>query len=85
MYILKNALTSITRSKGRNVLIGIIIIVISAACAVTLSIRNSANKIVKSFKILSLNTFKCLSLEIELCPNLTCIISKSTLTLLQFI
>ena len=50
MYILKNALTSITRSKGRNILIAIIIIVISAACAVTLSILNSANKIVKSYE-----------------------------------
>lgn len=50
MYIFKNAITSITRSKGRNILIGIIIIVISAACAITLSIRNSANKIVKSYE-----------------------------------
>ena len=50
MFILKNAWTSITRSKGRNILIAIIIIVISAACAVTLSIRNSANKIVKSYE-----------------------------------
>ena len=50
MYILKNAITSITRSKGRNILIAIIIIVISAACAITLSIRNSADKIVKSYE-----------------------------------
>ena len=50
MFILKNAWTSITRSKGRNILIAIIIIVISAACAITLSIRNSANKIVKSYE-----------------------------------
>ncbi len=50
MYILKNAITSITRSKGRNILIAIIIMVISAACAVTLSIRNSAEKIVKSYE-----------------------------------
>lgn len=50
MYVLKNAWTSITRSKGRNILIAIIIIVIAAACAITLSIRNSANKIVKSYE-----------------------------------
>ena len=50
MYIIKNAWTSITRSKGRNILIAIIIIVIAASCAVTLSIRNSANKIVKSYE-----------------------------------
>ncbi|MBR5662806.1 MAG: FtsX-like permease family protein [Bacilli bacterium] len=49
MYILKNAARNITRSKGRNILIGIIIIVISAACAITLAIRESANKIVKSY------------------------------------
>lgn len=50
MYILKNALVSISRNKGRNVLIGIIIVVISAACAITLSIRNSANKIVDAYE-----------------------------------
>ena len=50
MYIFKNAWTSIIRSKGRNILIGIIIIVIAASCAITLSIRNSANKIVKSYE-----------------------------------
>lgn len=50
MYILKNALKSITRNKGRNILIGIIIIVISAACAVTLAIRQSANNIVSAYE-----------------------------------
>ena len=50
MYILKNSFVSIFRNKSRNVLIGIIIIVISAACAVTLSIRNSAQKIVSAYE-----------------------------------
>ena len=50
MYILKNAWTSITRNKGRNILIGIIITVISAACAVTLAIRQSANDIVTAYQ-----------------------------------
>ncbi len=50
MYIFKNAFTSISRNKGRNILIGIIIIVISAACAITLSIRNSASKIVTAYE-----------------------------------
>lgn len=50
MYILKNAFVSITRNKGRNILIGIIIVVISAACAITLSIRNSADKIVSAYE-----------------------------------
>lgn len=50
MYVLKNALVSITRNKGRNILIGIIIVVISAAGAITLSIRNSADKIVTAYE-----------------------------------
>lgn len=49
MYILKNVLTSIKRNKGRNILISIIIIVIAASCAITLSIMNSANKIVNAY------------------------------------
>lgn len=50
MYIFKNAILSITRNKGRNILIGIIIMVIGAACAVTLSIRNSADTLVKAYE-----------------------------------
>ncbi len=50
MYVLKNAFVSITRNKGRNILIGIIIVVISAACSITLSIRNSADKIVTAYE-----------------------------------
>ena len=50
MYILKNAWTSIKRNKGRNILIGIIIMVIGCACAVTLAIRNSANKLIDSYQ-----------------------------------
>ena len=42
MYILKNALKSIARSKGRNILIGIIVLVISVAACIGLSIRNAA-------------------------------------------
>ena len=39
MYVLKNAFVSISRNKGRNILIGIIILVISATTAVTLAIK----------------------------------------------
>ena len=49
MYIIKNALVNIKRNKGRNILIALIIIVISAACAVTLAIRESAEKIITSY------------------------------------
>ena len=50
MYIFKNAFVSITRNIGRNLLIGIIIIVISCATAVTLAIKNSANSLIESYK-----------------------------------
>lgn len=42
MYILKNALRCIGRSKGRNILIGIIVLVISVAACIGLSIRQAS-------------------------------------------
>jgi len=50
MYIIKNALKTITRNKGRNILMLIIIVVIACASAVTLSIKQSANTIIESYK-----------------------------------
>lgn len=50
MYILKNSLVSIIRNKGRNILIGIIILVIAASSTVTLAIRNTANRLVKNYE-----------------------------------
>ena len=50
MYILKNSLVSIMRNKGRNILIGIIILVIACASTVTLAIRNTANNLVKNYE-----------------------------------
>lgn len=50
MYLFKQAWLSIRRNKGRNILVGLIIIVISIAATITLSIVNSANKIVKSYE-----------------------------------
>ena len=41
MYIVKNALRSIFRSKGRSILILIIALVITLSACVTLSIRQS--------------------------------------------
>ncbi len=43
MYILKNAFRNIVRSKGRNILIGIIIFIISASLCIGLSIRQAAS------------------------------------------
>lgn len=42
MYIFKNAMRSIVRSKGRNILIGIIIFVIAFSSCIGLSIRQAA-------------------------------------------
>ena len=50
MYILKNAIISIVRNKGRNLLIGLIVIVISCAVSVTLAINNSSNSLIKSYE-----------------------------------
>ncbi|MGN0519709.1 MAG: ABC transporter permease [Candidatus Fimenecus sp.] len=44
MYIFKNALKCISRSKGRNVLIGVIVFVIAVSACVGLSIRQAAEK-----------------------------------------
>ena len=50
MYIFKNSLISIIRNKGRNFLIGLIILVIACASTVTLAIRNTANNLVKNYE-----------------------------------
>ena len=50
MYIFKNAWKNITRNKGRNILIGIIIMVIAAATSVTLAISNTSSKLIESYK-----------------------------------
>ena len=42
MYIVKNALRCIGRSKGRNILIGIIALVIAISACIGLSIRQAA-------------------------------------------
>ena len=42
MYIIKNALRCICRAKGRNVLIGIIALVIAVSACIGLSIRQAA-------------------------------------------
>lgn len=50
MYILKNALISIIRNKGRNLLIGIIVVVIACATTITLAIKSSAKNLIKSYE-----------------------------------
>ena len=50
MFLLKNAFISITRNKGRNILIGVIILVIACASTVTLAINNTASDLINSYK-----------------------------------
>lgn len=50
MYILKNAITSITRNKGRNILIGLVILVISCATSITLAINNTSTNLINTYK-----------------------------------
>lgn len=50
MFILKNAMISITRNKGRNILIGVIILVIACACTITLAINNTAKDLITSYE-----------------------------------
>ncbi len=50
MFILKNAWISIKRNKGRNILIGIIILIIACACTITLAIKNTAVDLIDSYK-----------------------------------
>ena len=50
MFILKNAFISITRNKGRNILIGVIILVIACAATITLAINNTASDLISSYK-----------------------------------
>lgn len=49
MYLIKNAWLTITRNKGRNLLVAVIFIVIACACTVSLAIKTSANKLITSY------------------------------------
>lgn len=49
MYIFKNAYRSITRNKGRNILIGLIILVIAISATISLAILSSSNKLIDSY------------------------------------
>ena len=62
MYILKNALRSIARAKGRNILIGIIALIIAVSACVALSIRQSAET-AREDTLSSLNVTAQISLD----------------------
>lgn len=44
MYILKNAWRSVVRARGRNILVGIIVLVIAVSSCVALSIGEAAKQ-----------------------------------------
>jgi len=50
MYILQNAAKNLFRNKGRNILMGVIILAIIATSAVALIINNTANGIIDDYK-----------------------------------
>ena len=50
MYILKNAWVSISRNKGRNLFIGIIVLVIAIATTVSLAIRSSSDSLISAYQ-----------------------------------
>lgn len=50
MFIFKNAWISIVRNKSRNILIGVIILVIACASTITLAIKNTAGDLINSYK-----------------------------------
>ena len=62
MYILKNALRSIGRSKGRNLLLGIIALVIAVSACIGLSIRQAAESARES-TLASLNVTATISYD----------------------
>ena len=68
MYIFKNAFKSITRSKTRNVLIGIIITVIAVSSCIALSIKNAANEVEQTY-LDSYNVTAQLTLDRSLLRN----------------
>lgn len=50
MYILKNAYKAVIRNIGRNILIGILLLVISIASTISLAILNTSNTLIESYQ-----------------------------------
>lgn len=50
MYILKNALKNLTRNKGRNILLGVIMIAILSCVAISVVINTTSGEIIKDYK-----------------------------------
>lgn len=50
MYIFKNALKNLSRNKGRNILLGIIMTAILSCTAISIIINTTSNEIIKDYK-----------------------------------
>lgn len=50
MYVFRNAVRNIARVKVRNILIGVIIFIVAVSSCVGLSIKNSSDKLIESYK-----------------------------------
>lgn len=50
MYLVKNAIRNVVRNKGRNILIGIIILIITTCTCIGLSINKAASNLVDTYK-----------------------------------
>lgn len=50
MYVIKNTIRNITRTKFRNILISIIIFIVAISSCVALSIKNSSSKLIQSYE-----------------------------------
>lgn len=50
MYIIQNAMKNLGRNKGRNLLIGVIILAIMSATVVSLIINNTSGKVIDDYK-----------------------------------
>ncbi|NFT98718.1 ABC transporter permease, partial [Clostridium botulinum] len=70
MYVLKNAMKNIWRNKGRNSLIGIIILGIIVSTVVAFSINTTTDEIIKDYK----NRFGS---EVTLSPDMEKLMSQS--------
>lgn len=70
MYIFKNALKNLERNKGRNILLGVIMIAILSCVAISVVINTTSGEIIKDYK----NRF---GLEVYIQPDLEKIMEKA--------
>ena len=50
MYILKNSIKNIKRNKGRNILVGIVSVIIAITCVISLVINSATSNIITDYK-----------------------------------